>query len=71
MKDRSCTHQPYAGISRVRKIEDLIFEPVALARLQSIKDKNTCKERLLEAQILDASSEETVTIEARRYLKFA
>ena len=48
----------YVGLSRVRKLEDLIVEPMNLERLQSIKDKNAFKYRVLEEQRLDALAEE-------------
>ena len=48
----------YVGLSRVRKLEDLIDEPMNFEKLQSIKDKNNFKYRVLKEQRLDALAEE-------------
>ena len=48
----------YFGLSRVRKLENLIVELMYLERLQSIKDKNNFKYRVLEEQRLDGLAQE-------------
>ena len=48
----------YVGPSRERKLADLIVEPMILERLQSNKDKNTFKYRVLKEKRLDTLAEE-------------
>ena len=43
----------YVGLSRVRKFQDLIVEPMTLERLQSIKCKGSFKYRVMEEKRLD------------------
>ena len=42
----------YAGRSRVKKIDDLIIEPLTFERLQSVNSKWTFKYRILVEKII-------------------
>ena len=50
----------YVALSRVRKLTDLVIEPMSLERLQSIKKTSNYKFRLLEEARLNILAEKTV-----------
>ena len=58
-KSEKFTGLTYVGLSRVRKLQDLIVEPMTLERLQSVKSKKSFTYRLLEEQRLDALAKST------------
>ena len=59
-KSEKFTGLTYVALSRVRRLEDLIIEPMTLERLQSIKQKNSFKYRVLEKKRLDGLAMITV-----------
>ena len=59
-KSEKFTALTYAGLSRVRKLQDLIVEPMTLERLQCIKYKYTFLYRVLEEKRLDELAEITI-----------
>ena len=50
----------YVALSRVRKLSDLVIEPMSFERLQSIKKTSDYKFRLLEEARLDILTEKTL-----------
>ena len=62
-KSEKFTGITYVGFSRVRKLQDLIVEPMTLERLQCIKYKDTFLYRVLEEKRLDELAEITISKE--------
>ena len=59
-KSENFTALTYAGLSRVRKLQDVIVEPMTLERLQCIKYKDTLLYIVLEEKRLDERAEITM-----------
>ena len=60
-KSGKLTGLTYVGLSRVRKLDDLLVEPLTFEILQSVKYKSTFKYRMLEEKRLDLLAENTIT----------
>ena len=54
-----CSGMTYVALSRVKKIEDLIVEPMTMERLQAPKKSCNLKYRLQEEKRLDDLAKET------------
>ena len=52
----------YVALSRVKKLEDLVVEPMTLQRLQAAKESTNMKYRIQEEQRLNNIAEATVTL---------
>ena len=52
----------YVALSRVKKIQDLVIEPVTLERLQAVKKLTNFKFRLEEEKRLDLLANETLKL---------
>ena len=50
----------YVALSRVKRIQDLVIEPVTLERLQAVKKLTNFKFRLEEEKHLDLLANETL-----------
>ena len=50
----------YVAVSRVRKLEDLIIEPMTLERLRNIRNKKNFKFRIAEEERLKSLAEKTM-----------
>ena len=60
MKSEKFPGFTYVGLSRVRKVDDLIGEPLTFERRQGVKSKSTFKYRMLEKKRLDLLAENTI-----------
>lgn len=50
----------YVALSRVRRITDLVIEPMTLERLQAVKNLSNLQFRLKEEQRLDSLAKQTL-----------
>ena len=59
----------YVALSRVKKIQDLLIEPMTLERLQAVKKSTNFKFRLEEENRLDMLANETLNSHLKISLK--